>query len=193
VPTSSQEDSRLVARCQGGDLEAFNQLVLKYQDRVFDTVYRMVGEYADAQDLAQACFVKAYLAVGEFRGQSSFYTWLFRIAVNEALSERRRTARGQRHAPTFCQTPEDLGAAAADARTHQPAEAAEQNEERLAVVEALRRLDPEQRAVIVMKDLEGADYGQLAEVFQCPRGTVKSRLHRARQALRKELARLIRA
>jgi len=193
VVSSSQEDSRLVARCQDGDLEAFNQLVLKYQDRVLDTVYRMVGSLEDAEDLAQECFVRAFQAIGEFRGQSSFYTWLFRIAVNGALSQRRRAARRRRHVAGRYETPEDLGPAAVDAGAAEPIDGVEQEEQRAAVIGALRRLDPEQRAVIVLKDIEGADYAQMAEILQCPRGTVKSRLHRARQALKAELSRAMRA
>lgn len=189
--TSSQEDGRLVARCQEGDLEAFNQLVLKYQDRVFDTVYRMVGDYEDARDLAQDSFVKAFVAIGEFRGQSTFYTWLFRIAVNAALSQRRRSARSQRHVAAHYDDPDEVGPLDRDG--HAPIEAAQHAEERAAVIEALRRLDADQRSVIVLKDIEGADYGQMAEILQVPRGTVKSRLHRARLALRHELKRLMRA
>ena len=190
--TSSLEDDRLVGQCQDGDLEAFNKLVLKYQDRVFDTVYRMVGEYEDAQDLAQDCFVKAFLAIAEFRGQSSFYTWLFRIAVNCALSQRRRSARQERRVVTRYDTPEELGAAGAG-DDGDPSRLVQQEEERTTVIEALRRLAPEHRAVIVLKDIEGVDYGQMAEMLQCPRGTVKSRVHRARQALRRELVRLMQA
>ena len=193
MTTSGLEDSRLVRRCQGGDLEAFNQLVLKYQDRVFDAVYRLTGEYADAQDLAQECFVKAFTGIKEFRGHSSFYTWLFRIAVNGALSRRRSDSRRERHVSGRYETPEELGLAAIDGGEVEPVQAVQQQEERTAVVEALRRLDPEQRAVIVLKDIEGADYERLSEILQCPRGTVKSRLHRARQALRAELEKVMRA
>jgi RNA polymerase sigma-70 factor (ECF subfamily) len=193
VVTPSHEDNRLVAECQAGDLEAFNKLVLKYQDRVFDTIYRMVGHHEDARDLAQDCFVKAYVALSDFRGQSSFYTWLFRIAINCALSRRRWTARREERVVSHYEYPEDLGAAAADQAAAEPGLFVEQEEERRTVIEALCRLSPEHRAVIVLKDIEGADYAQMAEVLQCPRGTVKSRVHRARQALRKELVRLIQA
>jgi len=193
VVTSSHEDDRLVGQCRDGDLEAFNKLVLKYQDRVFDTVYRLVGDYEDARDLAQDCFLKAYVGLSAFRGQSSFYTWLFRIAVNCALSGRRRTVRYAQHVVGRYETLEDLGSAAADGGAAEPSRVVEQQEERQAVVEALRRLDADQRAVIVLKDIEGADYGQMADILQCPRGTVKSRVHRARQALRRELVRLMQA
>jgi len=193
VVTSSHEDDRLVGQCRDGDLEAFNKLVLKYQDRVFDTVYRLVGDYEDARDLAQDCFLKAYVGLSAFRGQSSFYTWLFRIAVNCALSERRRTVRYEQHVVGRYETPEDLGPAGADGEAAEPSRVVQQQEERQAVVEALRRLDADQRAVIVLKDIEGADYGQMADILQCPRGTVKSRVHRARQALRRELVRLMQA
>jgi len=192
VVASSLEDDRLVDRCQDGDLEAFNKLVLKYQDRVFDTVYRMVADYEDARDLAQDCFLKAFLAIGEFRGQSSFYTWLFRIAVNCALSQRRRAARQERYVVAHYETPEELGPAAAS-EDGDPSRLVQQEEERATVIEALRCLDPDHRAVIVLKDIEGVDYGQMAEILECPRGTVKSRVHRARQALRRELVRLMQA
>ena len=188
---STREDDRLVADCRAGDLEAFNKLVLKYQDRVFDTIYRLVGRYEEARDLAQECFVKAFLALNDFRGQSSFYTWLFRIAVNCALSARRRSARRARHEAGSYETPEELGEAAVDPRSREPGRALEEEEQRRMVLEALGRLAPEHRTVVVLKDIEGADYAQMAEILQCPRGTVKSRVHRARQALRRELVRLM--
>jgi len=188
VDTSDREDDRLVGRCRDGDLEAFNQLVLKYQDRVFDTVYRMVADYEDARDLAQDSFVKAFQAIRDFRGQSSFYTWLFRIAVNAALSRRRQLARRRRYVTAWYEAADDLEPTGSSRHDDpDPVRDAARTEERTAVLAALGRLEAEHRAVIVLRDIEGADYGQMAEMLQCPRGTVKSRLHRARQALRREL------
>ena len=190
------DDLSTVQRVQAGDMAAFAELVSKYQDRVFNTCWRICGHLEDARDLTQEAFLKALKSIGSFRAQSGFYTWLFRIAVNLAVSHRRRedyrTARsldsgGDGMASAGVTTPSAL-------RLVVPQEAdanMERREIHSRVVNAIQALDADQRAVVVLRDIEGMDYRQIGELLEIAPGTVKSRLHRARSALRKSLAPVI--
>lgn len=190
------DDLSAVQRVQAGDMAAFAELVSKYQDRVFNTCWRICGHLEDARDLTQEAFLKALKSIGSFRAQSGFYTWLFRIAVNLAVSHRRRedyrSARlldsgGDAMASAGVTTPSGL-------RLVVPEEAdanMERREIHSRVVNAIQALDADQRAVVVLRDIEGMDYRQIGELLEIAPGTVKSRLHRARSALRKSLAPVI--
>lgn len=187
-------DGYLVERFQGGDMAAFAGLIRRYQDRVFNTVWRVCGQADDAADLTQEAFLKAYESIGQFRGQSSFYTWLFRIAVNLAISHRRsRKRRGMQSldAPAMSDTTgsqaESLGRRIQEKTACDPAAGAMNNELHGYVVAALHELEDDFRAVIVLRDLEGFDYRQIGEILDIAPGTVKSRLHRGRLALRRLL------
>jgi len=195
--TISFEDAALVEQCRRGDMLAFGSLVAKYQDRIFNLVFRMCGRRADAEELAQETFLKALERINQFRGHSQFYTWLFRIAANLTISHRRRGARVRFQSLSG---PEEFERDRADAMTagearrrSQPPDAgaiaAETNRR---VMDALEELADEFRLVVVLCDMEGMDYAQIAEVLALPIGTVKSRLHRARCELRDKLADLIR-
>lgn len=185
------DDSSLVRRCQTGDLIAFDLLVDRYQEKVFNSVYRMVGHYEDARDLTQDAFLKALAGLENFRGGSSFYTWIFRIAANAAISWRRKSGRttaadfGSGELPLPGAT---VGAGAGPAAPGQAAEASEAASE---VQRALVKLDPEFRAALVLKDIEGCDYEEIAEILEVPLGTVKSRIHRARMEMRKLLGNMV--
>ncbi len=190
------DDLSTVQRVQGGDMAAFAELVSKYQDRVFNTCWRICGHLEDARDLTQEAFLKALKSMGSFRAQSGFYTWLFRIAVNLAVSHRRREdyrsaqsldSGGDGMASGGVTTPGGL-------RLVVPEEAdasMERREIHSRVVNAIQALDADQRAVVVLRDIEGMDYRQIGELLEIAPGTVKSRLHRARSALRKSLAPVI--
>ena len=189
------KDAALVQRVQAGDMTAFTELVRRYQDRVFNTVWRICGHSDDARDLTQDAFLKAYESIGSFRGHSGFYTWLFRIAVNLAISHQRTAKR--RPAQSLDAAPEagtggsqaaTLAARMQEKMAHNPAGEAIKTEIHGHVVAALQKLDDEFRAVIVLRDIEGFDYGRIAEVLGIAPGTVKSRLHRGRLALRTLLA-----
>jgi len=182
----------LLRKAQTGDRGAFGQLVVQYQDRLFNAMLRMVGDREEAAELTQEAFTRALLKIDGFRGEASPYTWMFRIAVNLAISQLRKV---QRHRTFSLDQPAANGQAnqasglldrmtgkSADPR--QQAESREQNEQ---VLLALGRLDAEYRAVLVMRDVEGFDYQQIADVLGLPLGTLKSRLFRARLALRDEL------
>ena len=190
------EDAALVDQCRKGDMQAFGVLVAKYQDRLFNMVYRMCGRRADAEELAQEAFLKALENLPRFRGQSRFYTWLFRIAANLTISHRRRSGRiafqSLTQSDEFDGTQaEALTAAVARRRTPRPEDAAMSAETSEMVARALAELDDEFRLVVILRDIEDMDYAEIAEVLDVPVGTVKSRLHRARLVLKEKLADLI--
>lgn len=167
----------LIAQSRGGDARAFDLLVEKYQDRVYDLAYRITGHHADAQDAAQDAFVKAYLALGTFRGDAAFSTWLHRIAVNAAYDAVRRR-------PPAGSQPVEAAAAAVDPL----GDRAERVEARGRILLAIAALPLEQRAVVVLRDIQGWSYEEIAAIAEIPLGTVRSRLARGRQALKAALA-----
>ncbi len=178
----SADDPELIAECLRGNTAAFGLLVRRYQDRVFSTVYRLVGNAEDAQDVVQDAFLSAYQSLDAFKGDSLFFTWLYRIAVNTAISFKRK----QRVAVSlesgrngeFPIEPHDASSMSV------PSHALEQAEQERRVQVALNRLSPEHRAVLILKDMEGQKYETMAEILQVPIGTIRSRLHRARLELR---------
>ncbi|MBN2559544.1 MAG: sigma-70 family RNA polymerase sigma factor [Phycisphaerae bacterium] len=187
------EDAELVEQCRRGDNAAFGRLVVKYQDRVFNTCWRMCGNRADAEDLTQEAFVRALQSIDRFGGRSKFYTWVFRIAVNLVISARRMNRRtttysldasydAARHGESHPAGPQ---LAAGD---ESPDQHASTREHQALVLDALESLDEEQRAVVILRDLESFAYDEIAEILEVPPGTVKSRLHRARLALRQTLS-----
>lgn len=181
------QDSALVERCRKGDMQAFGLLVAKYQDRVLNLILRLCGNVSDAEELAQETFLKVLEKIGQFRGQSNFYTWLFRIAANMAISHRRRSGR-IRFSSLWSGSEDDAPAGGpADLRQPSPAALAESAETGLAVMRALEELDEASRVVIVLRDVEDMDYSQIAEVLELPIGTVKSRIYRARCMLKERL------
>lgn len=173
------QDLELVERAKGGDSAAFESIVRKYQDRLYNVLLRFVGSPATAQDLAQDTFLKAYQRLADFRGDSQVYTWLYAIARNLAISHVRSPS-SRSGGPSLDQEgmePEAPGGGDPVSR------AMSRDRERL-VQEALLALDEEARWVVVMRDIEGRDYDEIAGMAGVPVGTVKSRLHRARMQLR---------
>ncbi len=190
------DDGALVDRARKGDMQAFGLLVAKYQDRVFNLTFRMCGRQADAEELAQETFLKALERIGQFRGNSGFYTWLFRIAANLTISHRRRAGRIHFSSLTGPDDGDDsrtdaLTAETAARRIPDPTAAAVSAETRQRIMEAMQGLDEEFRLVVVLRDIEDMDYAQIAEVLDTPVGTVKSRLHRARTLLKEKLGHLM--
>ncbi|MDI6711418.1 MAG: sigma-70 family RNA polymerase sigma factor [Thermoanaerobacterales bacterium] len=181
----------LVQKSQDGDTGAFEELVTLYQDRVYALSYRLTGNGADAQDLAQETFVKAYTGLKGFRNQADFGTWLHRITVNLWINARRRERPSvSLDAPVQTADGEVQRVVAATAE-EDPAELAERAEFRQAVQAALRDLSREHRAVLVLREMQGYNYDEIARVMDCSLGTVKSRLNRARQALKDKLAHML--
>lgn len=178
---------QLIARSQQNDLNAFEDLIKLYQDRVFTLCRQLTGNHADAQDLAQEVFVKAYYGLGNFRGEADFGTWLHRIAVNQWLNSRRKKnlASFSLDAPLLTEEGEMMREVAATAPD--PEEAYEQSETRQMVAVALENISAEHRMVLVLRELNGMSYEEIASILNCSLGTVKSRLNRARLALKKEI------
>jgi len=190
------DDAVLVDRFRKGDMHSFGLLVAKYQDRIYNMILRMCPCRADAEELAQEAFLRAMERIEQFRGQSRFYTWLFRIAANLTISHRRRSGRITfrsltRSAGYDGTQAEDLTAAVAQQRFPGPVAAAMSAEIGDRVDRALDELDEDFRIVVVLRDIEELDYAQIAKVLDLPVGTVKSRLHRARCMLKEKLADLV--
>ncbi len=180
------DDHRLIAECLGGDTAAFGELVRRHQDRLYNTVYRLVDNGEDALDVVQESFLNAYQALESFKGDAQFFTWLYRIAVNTAISLRRK----RRVLARIDTTGKEGGLEPADpSDLARPGHAIEQAEEEAKLYRALARLSSEHRTVLVMKELEGQKYEDMAETLGVPIGTIRSRLHRARLELRELLER----
>ena len=176
----------LVKQCQAGQTEAFDQLVNRYRSRVFAMIYNMVHNEQDAWDLAQDSFVKAWKSIKRFRGQSSFYTWLYRIVMNVTIDHaRKKQIKG---AGTEFNDEVKLGEIEPAARTAPrseplPHRQMERSEIRARIDAAISQLTPEHRAVILMKETEDMQYHEIAETLGCSIGTVMSRLFYARKRL----------
>jgi RNA polymerase sigma-70 factor (ECF subfamily) len=186
-----QDDLPLITRCQEGDLAAFEPLVEKYRQRVFRLAYQIVRDRDEARDVAQEAFIRAYQSIGSFRGRSAFYTWLFRIVVNLATDHvRQRTARGRVLGGDPVPDSE-LEARLPDDPAARPDQAALRAEERRRIGRALDALPPHHRTIIMLSDIEGLSYREIADVLDIPMGTVMSRLHNARKRLRALLGPLL--
>jgi len=188
---SDLTDDELVEQVLAGDGATFGEIVQRHEDRLYNTIYRLVGSADDARDLLQDTFVKAYENLKTFRGGSSLYTWLFRIAVNTSLSHRRRRKWVQMSAPAGDEDNPNPGNAVADTAAANPADRLVTAETEVLVQEAINGLDDEHRTVVVLRDIQHCDYRQIAEILEVPPGTVKSRLHRARMMLRDKLQPLL--
>jgi len=184
-------DEVLLARCRAGQMAAFGTLVERYQHRLYNAVLRMVGNTDDAQEITQDAFVRALQGLRQFRGRSGFYTWLFRIGMNLSINLRRR-----RHRVPVVSFSSDNNPAGTQAdglaNLAGPAEAspvhrAEVHEAHRRALAALAELEPAMRAVVILRDIEDLDYAQIGRILDIPVGTVKSRLSRARMALRDKL------
>ena len=192
---TGERDADLFRRAQAGDRGAFGLLAIRTQDRLYNAIVRVVGDREEARELTQETFVKALSAIESFRGDSQPYTWMFRIGVNLAISHLRKV---KRHRTFSLDTPRRqtsgrrsgqesslIDRIAQDVQS--PSDGLERRETQEQVLAALGRLDVEQRAILVMRDIEGLDYQQMAGVLDVPLGTLKSRLFRARLALKDQL------
>ena len=192
------DDAALVQQCRRGDSEATERLILKYQNRIYNAILRICANADDAAELTQETFVKVIEGIDSFAGRSGFYTWVFRIAVNLTLNYcQRKTRIGFRSLDV--EEGEDSGQAKrmlkeflADDASPDPAVVAENKELCEMVVKAMMELDDAQRAVVVLRDIEGMNYAQIADVLEIELGTVKSRLCRARANLREIMEQILR-
>jgi RNA polymerase sigma-70 factor, ECF subfamily len=184
------DDQALIERCRSGDVAAFEPLVEKYRDRVWRLAFNVVRDREDAWDVTQEAFIRAWQALPSFRGQSAFYTWLFRIVVNVASDRaRQRAARGRAFGTE--RVPEEEWERTMVDQGAPPDVEAKRAEDRERITRALAALPEHHRTIIMLSDLEGLSYREIAEVLDIPMGTVMSRLHNARKRLRDVLGPLL--
>ena len=185
---AADEDHELVALCQAGDVEAFRPLVEKHQKRMLNIAYRMIGDYEAACEVVQDAFLSAYKSIRRFRGEAKFSTWLCRIVINASKSRAKQLKmRLQREGVSIG----GMGDAGGDSKGSDPPsqglsilEELERKEVQAKVQECIRSLDDEYREVVVLRDIQEFSYEEIGDILKIPGGTVKSRLFRARDALR---------
>jgi RNA polymerase sigma-70 factor (ECF subfamily) len=176
------DDHRLIAECLKGRTAAFGELMRRHQDRLYNTVFRMLHSAEDAQDVVQEAFLHAYQSLDSFKGDAQFFTWLCRIAMNTAISLRRKR---RAVVPIEAGPNGESGIDPPDESDEaDPSHGMAQAEQGRRIHQALGRLSGEHRSVLVMKDMEGLKYEQMADLLGVPIGTIRSRLHRARLELR---------
>ncbi|MBT8442320.1 MAG: RNA polymerase sigma factor RpoE [Gammaproteobacteria bacterium] len=186
------EDQLLVERAQKGDKRAFDLLVLKYQHKIVKLIIRYVRDPSEALDVSQEAFIKAYRALPKFRGDSAFYTWLYRIAINTAKNHLVAMKRRPVDFEVDLQDPEsyEINARLRDIAT--PDRIAQREELRETVEDAIAGLPEELRVAIVLREIEGMSYEEIARAMDCPVGTVRSRIFRAREAIDGRIGPLVR-
>lgn len=192
----SQSDTALITRCQGKDIAAFDQIVARYKHKIFNYIYRMVGDSDEAEDLTQEVFVKTYISLATFRSESSLNTWLYRIAGNLCIDSHRKRRRRQNALGgavlSLNETPASQAEGGDEAgpsrdvgdRSFEPYNLLAQQELDGQIQKALAQLPEKMRTVVVLHDLEDMPYEEIAAIVGCPLGTVKSRLFNARVQLR---------
>ena len=179
----SLNELELIRRCQNGDRDAFEELLSGYEQLIYNLTFRYFGNHHDASDLGQEAMVRVYHKIGEFNGRAAFKTWLYRVVTNLCLDELRRRKR------QTCSLEELKEKGMEPAAVFRgPEEEAEHSEQARLIQEVLLNLSLEHRTIIILKDIEGLDYNEIARILGCSVGTVKSRLSRAREAFRKQLA-----
>jgi RNA polymerase sigma-70 factor (ECF subfamily) len=188
-PEEKQAEKLLIERARKGDVGAFDLLVRRYERNVYNTAYRMSGSYDDASDIAQEAFVRAWNNLKSFRGDSAFSTWLYRIVTNVFLDDRKKKRSRREH--QSLDEAFDLDESSVTRQFEDPApgpeELAEGDERRRVLDRAINSLPEAQRVMVVLYHTQGLAYEEIAEITQLPMGTVKSRLNRARFALRDRL------
>lgn len=188
-------DADLVARAQAGEVDAFRQLVERYQQRVFILALSVMGNHEDARDVIQEAFLKAYKKLSSFRGQSSFYTWLYRIVFNLAIDEKRKRYRtlemsvgetSSLDASAYGNEDKSVGTSLISPSSN-PEHEFHRAELRQHLQQGIQSLSPDHRAVILLREVDGLSYDEISKVVGCNKGTVMSRLHHARKRLQKYL------
>ena len=190
--SNQASDKKLVERVQKGDKGAFDLLVLKYQHKIVNLVMRYVRDPELALDISQEAFIKAYRALPRFRGDSAFYTWMYRIAVNTAKNHLAAQRRRPMDVELDLHDPEQYDLHAKLKETDTPEGVTLSNELKETVERAISALPEDLRTAIILRELEGMSYEEIAETMECPVGTVRSRIFRARDAIGKKVGSLIR-
>lgn len=194
LKSGSDDDEELVARCNSGDNQAFNELVLKYQKKVFNVAYRFVGDQEEANDLAQEIFAAAYQNLKKFRGDSKFSTWLFQIATNRGKNRfkylKRRGFFVNKSSQNHDEDGESYQKVVPDFSTN-PENILSSRQIQKVVQEAIEGLEPDHREIVILRDIEGFSYEEIAQMLDLPEGTTKSRLHRARMVIKEKLKKVL--
>lgn len=179
-------DEDLVRQIKNGDLDAFDQLVRRYEVKIYNVAFRFMGNHADAVDLAQDTFIRMYQALPGFRGDSSFATWLYRVAANACRDELRKRQRRRSVSmdEMIATSPANMPAAPGD---YSPEETIQRRETQQQVQECLNQLSNDHRLILVMREIQGFSYEEIAGALGCSLGTVKSRISRARSALKEKI------
>lgn len=187
MATSQQSDQQLVERVQKGDNRAFDLLVLKYQHKIFGLISRYVRDHDEIKDVAQEAFIKAFRALPRFRGDSAFYTWLYRIAINTAKNY--LVARNRRPPATdvAVEDAEYYESASSLRDIENPENSLYGKELKIVVEKAMKALPEDLRAAVTLREFDGLSYEDIADVMECPVGTVRSRIFRAREAIDKQV------
>ena len=181
--TAEATDKQLVARVQKGDSRAFDMLVLKYQHRIFGLISRYVHDADEVQDVAQEAFIKAYRALPRFRGDSAFYTWLYRIAINTAKNHLVSRARRPPGSDVDVEDAEYYASGGALHEIETPESALFGAELKEVVERSIRDLPEDLRTAVTLREFDGLSYEDIADIMDCPVGTVRSRIFRAREAI----------
>jgi RNA polymerase sigma-70 factor (ECF subfamily) len=181
--TAELTDQQLVARVQKGDSRAFDMLVLKYQHRIFGLISRYVHDADEVQDVAQEAFIKAYRALPRFRGESAFYTWLYRIAINTAKNYLVSRSRRPPGSDIEVEDAEYYASGGALHEIETPENALYGAELKAVVEKAISELPEDLRTAVTLREFDGLSYEDIADIMACPVGTVRSRIFRAREAI----------
>lgn len=178
-------DKQLIKEAKSGSVEAFEELIKQCQKKVFNIAYKMTGSYDDANELAQEAFIRAYKSINKFKGDSLFSTWIYRITTNVCLDElrKRKNQKVISINEDIKYNDEELKPQIKD-ESPGPEKIYERKEFKSLVKECIESLPPDYKTVIVLRDIEGFSYEEIAKIINCPEGTVKSRINRARKALR---------
>lgn len=178
-----ETDQQLVERAQQGDNRAFDLLVRKYQHKIIGLISRYVHDHAEVQDVAQEAFIKAYRALGNFRSESAFYTWMYRIAINTAKNHLVSRSRRPPGSDVDISDAEIIDHSGRLADSESPEASIARDQLEAAVYQAIENLPDDLRTAITLRELDGLAYEDIAQVMQCPVGTVRSRIFRAREAV----------
>ena len=188
---AADTDKELVAKVQKGDKRAFDLLVVKYQHKILSIISRYIKDSAEIHDVSQEAFIKAYRAMGQFRGDSAFYTWLYRIAINTAKNH--LVSKGRRPPDTDVDVHDvegyDSASPLRDLET--PENNLQKNQIEAAIYGVINNLPDELRTAVTLREFEGLSYEEIAQVMDCPVGTVRSRIFRAREAIDKVIRPLL--
>jgi len=189
APMDAPEDQRLVKRAQGGDLEAYDELIRRYQERIYATIYHMTANHEDANDLAQETFIKAHQALSSFKGDSSFFTWVYRIAVNKTINflkqRKNKTHMSLNDLDFNAEHDPDLVALVSDKTPRRDVNLIELQEK---LNGAMQKLSEIHRLVVTLHDVQGLSHEDISKIMGCNTGTVRSRLFYARQQLQAYLS-----